>query len=616
MPDDVTPALSTAVAPDAPAPQPSAPPAITPPKLQMPSAAPANSQMPLPAPPPRSVASRIGRGVLSSLFGPQQQTVVNPDGSTTDVPVPAPTGGRLFRNILAGFLLGGEGGQEAHNANPQSGFGAGVVAGAGAVAQNNRNNYQMQRQQAIDNFNRQQQMKVQQQQMAESKQKMDIEAQENVRADKLFQQNVAVNQQQLLLNSLKIQGETAAQHMQHMELGKAAASVYDAAGVRPEFTNIPGSFADMQKFLQLHPEAAGMEAYVTGIGPHIGADGNIVRTKDGEPDYVETYSFYKRDAKVTPTITSDLLDKMKKVGMPNDVISLLSPGKDGVPKQVPAQDWSAIYNMYLKKLGDYTDQQKQQLALNEGAARIDVSRSEIMKNKAEASKYLQDIATTKDERAQADSFQDALGVLDAAMEKAPKGSDPRDVLKTLPLKAQTNIANGFKTTMEIIDKKLTADVKAMQENPEDPAAKAEVQRDYQQFSWYQGLNPLAASVKPKEGTAAFKPSGDPVVDRYATLLTNNNLDAKQQEQQIEGANIPEAQKQKLRESLGLPALPPPKPSAIGAALSDFGRRVKNVAQGRSNEEQPAPQEQTPPETPPPPITAGQIVIKQGTSPNQ
>ena len=71
---------------------------------------------------------------LQSLMGSSTQYQQTPNGP---VPVQVPNKpGQLFRSILAGAIMGGAAGEEAHQQNPYGGFAGGLTPGAKAGIQN------------------------------------------------------------------------------------------------------------------------------------------------------------------------------------------------------------------------------------------------------------------------------------------------------------------------------------------------------------------------------------------------------------------------------------------------------------------------------------------------
>lgn len=94
------------------------------------------------APPPQSGWHKA----LQSLMGNSTQYQQTPNGP---VPVQVPNKpGQLFRSILAGAIMGGAAGQEAHNQNPYGGFASGLMPGAKAGMQNQQAEQQKSQQQA------------------------------------------------------------------------------------------------------------------------------------------------------------------------------------------------------------------------------------------------------------------------------------------------------------------------------------------------------------------------------------------------------------------------------------------------------------------------------------
>jgi hypothetical protein len=101
----------------------------------------------VPASQPQQPAPQSGwHKALQSLMGSSTQYQQTPNGP---VPVQVPNKpGQLFRSILAGAIMGGAAGQEAHNQNPYGGFASGLMPGAKAGMQNQQAEQQKSQQQA------------------------------------------------------------------------------------------------------------------------------------------------------------------------------------------------------------------------------------------------------------------------------------------------------------------------------------------------------------------------------------------------------------------------------------------------------------------------------------
>lgn len=165
MPDPIQPNPGSALLGGPSAPATPAPPATLPLRAQDNTAL-APTVAPPPAPPTAEQlqsahdtlwghAVRALRGAINST---STQYRVNPQNGQMEATEIKERPGQIFRNILLGALVGGAAGQAEHDRNPFAGVGAGLVAGGAATVQDQRNQDLLKRQQAAQDFERQQQL--------------------------------------------------------------------------------------------------------------------------------------------------------------------------------------------------------------------------------------------------------------------------------------------------------------------------------------------------------------------------------------------------------------------------------------------------------------------------
>lgn len=144
----------------------STPPAQSPLSITQPTQP--SAPTPTPAPQPqqprtrRSMAAEAAHNILGSLYGYREQYNVDPNTGKMVATQVKSRPGDIFRNILAGAILGGAAASEAHAQNPEMGGVAGAAVGAKAGLTDQRQQALMKQKEAQEDYERAQKLKEEQ----------------------------------------------------------------------------------------------------------------------------------------------------------------------------------------------------------------------------------------------------------------------------------------------------------------------------------------------------------------------------------------------------------------------------------------------------------------------
>jgi hypothetical protein len=238
----------------------------------------------LPTPQQAQAAHHSKLGMMWNALMPEH-TVWGPNTNNPNGP-PVPTQvkdkpGQLFRSILAGAIMGGAAGQEAHNQNPYGGFAGGLMPGAKAGIQNQQAEAQKAQQQA------QQQWQNQLTAKKEQREQTSFDTEQQVRKAQLLQANA-----ETLRTNLLTQGSSFDLHQKVSDADKERISTFSNAGVKPVYEDIPES--QMNDIIKNAPGSSALDWRHTGV--------KTVMDKDGNPSYEYTLSAYdpKTSAPLSP----------------------------------------------------------------------------------------------------------------------------------------------------------------------------------------------------------------------------------------------------------------------------------------------------------------------------
>lgn len=315
--------------------------------------------------------SMLGKAV-KSIFGVQQDYVPDPDhpGQVKAVPVKQ-TPGSLFRNILAGAIIGGAAG--SHARGPSGGFLPGLAMGGEAAMQHDRD-------MNTERYNRARQgIKDQQEQ-----EKLDLERQEADTRQKLANAQMALTNSEVVKNFQLIQGSSYELHDKMVKDFAPEVEAYTLAGIKPVATGLKESEA--QQWVKDHPGVSSMRPVATGIVPYT--------DKNGTKTFETTFSLYPNKG---ISLTKNLIDQMNKNGM-NDMYpgwsEHIQPGSPSA--NYDAVQWSTLMQQYHDAMGKHLQQQVEEAKIAEanGLIKEHAAQTALAYAQADLAKY----GKTKDQQ--------------------------------------------------------------------------------------------------------------------------------------------------------------------------------------------------------------------------
>lgn len=351
-------------------------------------------QQPVQSAPPPPAQQAITHDTLfgrmaKTLLGTAQNYTVDPKTGNTITTPQEQKPGQLFRSILAGALLGGAAAQQSHNRNPNMGFGGGVVTGGAANVYDARQQDQLRRDQAQQQFQNQL-----------TAQKAEQESDEAKTHQQLMKANIAnANLQTLRLNQL-IQGTSFDQHQEIAAAGKAQIQPYLDAGMQPVVSDI--SESQMAQYMKDHPGATALDWEHTGTKTVLDANGN--------PHFESTLTAF--DPKGTVKISRATYDQWKSDGVFKrfpEYEDILKPGKS-----LTAQQYVAVKRNADGVRADTMARQQQDLKSQEALAHIRAYNAQTAHSVAETMRARQEMADDTIGKTQAKQFGSALEELDKA----------------------------------------------------------------------------------------------------------------------------------------------------------------------------------------------------------
>ena len=341
-------------------PPPPAPPQAPPPQqpnLSQPLAAPAAPAAPSPDQMQAHHEGLLGKAV-KALMGGQVNYKVGPDGQMQTKEAPQKPG-QLFRNILAGAILGGAvGGQ-----TPDNGLTGGLRGAAAAQGQRQQMD-DVNRERADQNYKRS--LEASEEQRRQNKEQRD-QAGFQTEQDLRRAQIAASNQQTMALSQ-----EAATRGLEYQakvgEMGRINAQQYVDAGIQPVGGKGDIPYSQMGDFIKDHPGVSANDAIVTGV--------HIIHNPDGSIGTEPTVTFY--DPKADVTVTPAVLAQWKKDGVDPQVFSLIKPNA-----QISVQQYNTLKRLDEAAAQKQFSRQKDDLEIQKTKLEMQNVRSEMAHRAAE-----------------------------------------------------------------------------------------------------------------------------------------------------------------------------------------------------------------------------------------
>lgn len=512
------------------------------------------------------IAGRAIGSILGALYGPRTQTRVNPDGSTSQVPAPPPSKGMIFRHILAGMLIGGAAAQQEHNRNPYSGVGAGVVTGAGAEMQDERNQAQLQRNQAVQDFERQQAVKNQNAEMQMKREELDMKKQESATQQQYTKALAAEATHRIIASDLAMAGQSFKDAQEHAALGAGMLADMAKANVKPvDYVN--GTLQEAEAAIKANPHYVGMVAVPIKVIPT-----PPQQTKDGTvPEHIFRYAIVDLNAPVTGD--SGLKQLMQKAGLYDKYHDYFTPGRT-----FTADQYLALTGEAYDKIGNDYKINMQDADLRAKNAQSDLFKQESLKD-------YQEMLTAEVERSRA-SFElgqekastpeaalKAFDALKAIPDKDKNGKEltPEDKLNQLKPNQRLAIFSTENAVAGNLEKELANLPMQKDETGKEtytPAAESEYEKLYPRWEAAQGMvNAFTAfGMAPKktaetEQKPLYTPVANPTTNSLADKITTNpairnpetgNIDPAKVSEFIDGLNVPADLNDTLKKMFNVP----------------------------------------------------------------
>jgi hypothetical protein len=324
-------------------------------------------------PPPEAVADighHYGLGkIVQSLFGNDRSYTVDPKtGQTVAQDAPSKPG-QIWRNIIAGVVLGGAAGQEKGGGT----FLGGAVQGGKAEIGDQRTQDAQKQANARKDF----------EQNLQARQANTAEQHANTQMD-LMKAQIAMHNAQTLREMQNAQFEDFEHHDKMGEAGKARLDPFLKAGVPKVFDNIPET--DIPNLLKNNPDATHLFWQPTGS--------TIVKGADGNPQHVATMSAVDIRPGTKVKISDDNIKAWKEAGLDklygNDIFEHLK--KD---KEIDVQQYMTFTEKEQSISNDRAEKKKKQFNEAEEQAKINFSKAQTAHLQAETGKIYTDAREKK-----------------------------------------------------------------------------------------------------------------------------------------------------------------------------------------------------------------------------
>lgn len=344
---------------------------------------------PAPAPPAQEKHSWLGKAAQALLTGTNVDYSYDDTGKLVTTRTPMKKG-QIFRNMLAGALLGGAIGA----GDPTHTFAGGAVRGAAGVQEKEEQMDALRRKQAQDAY----EMRLKGVESGRAgerldieKQKLELEKKEKQTQATLAQAQTAMYNSEVFKNNVLSQGSSLTQHLEMKKADENDINVFKSMGLQPAFTVPEGEITDL---LKKRPDAAGLMWKVADV--KMGVD------KDGHPTYQYVYEGYDLNKDVP--LTEPTMKLWKQAGLDKSYpeIFRLKPGT-----KVSANNYKAFQQLALASLNVSLEKSKAEVDIGLKQAQTAESRARAIKDLAEAQN--QKTALKKDQL-----FTDAMKAYDAA----------------------------------------------------------------------------------------------------------------------------------------------------------------------------------------------------------
>lgn len=378
---------------------------------------------PAPAPPGRK-PSWLGQAAQSLFTGENVGYSYDDSGKLVETRTPMKKG-QIFRNMLAGALLGGAIGA----GDPTHTFAGGAVRGAAGVREHEEQKDLLKRKQAQEAY----EMRLKGVEAGRAgerldieKQKLDLERKEQKTRETLSSAQTAMYNSEVFRNNVLSQGATLDQHLKMKEADANDINVFKSMGLQPAFTVTEGEITDL---LKKRPDAAGLMWKVKDV--KMGLD------EKGNPDYQYVYEGY--DVTKDVPITEPTLKLWKQAGLDKSYpeIFKLKPGT-----KVSANNYKAFQQLALSSLNVSLEKTKAEVD-------IDLKRQQIKESQARATKDLADAEREKTVVQKDRLFSNAMAAYGAAGKDITKiGAEHQGIIAEHAGKLASSLGPLYKQAVE------------------------------------------------------------------------------------------------------------------------------------------------------------------------
>lgn len=343
--------------PEAPVEQPVAP---------LPSPVNQELQQPQPAAAAPRQQSWLGKAAQALFSGNDVSYNYDDTGKLVETRTPMKKG-QIFRNMLAGALLGGAIGSQDQTKT----FAGGAVTGAAGVRQHDEQMDILKRKQAQEAYD----MRLkgvasgrEEQKLGIEKDKLELEKREQKNKETLTAAQTAMYNSEVLRNNTLTQGATLDQHLKMKTVDATDLEVFKSMGLQPSFTATENEISDL---LKKRPDAMNLMWKVSDVRMGLDAQGN--------PDYQYVYEGY--DLKKDIPITEPTLKLWKQAGLNKSYpeIFKLKPGT-----KISANNYKAFQQMALASLNTSLEKQKAEVDIALKEQQIKESQARAIKDLADA----------------------------------------------------------------------------------------------------------------------------------------------------------------------------------------------------------------------------------------
>ena len=397
-------------------------------QLETPLPSPVNQEVmapqPAPAAPAQEKHSWLGKAARALLTGDNVDYAYDDSGKFVETRTPMKKG-QIFRNMLAGALLGGAIGA----GDPTHTFAGGAVRGAAGVSEHEEQRDALKHQQAKDAYDARLkgvQSGREGERLDLETQKLELEKKEQKTKETLTQAQTAMYNSEVFKNNVLSQGASLDQHLAVKKADENDLNVFKSMGMQPAFSVSESEITDL---LKKRPDATGLMWKVSDV--KMGLD------KDGHPTYQYIYDGY--DLKKDVPVTEPTMKLWKQAGLDKSYpeIFKLKPGT-----KISANNYKAFQQLALASLNVSLEKSKAEVDIDLKQAQAAESRARAIKDLAEAKN--QNVALKKDQL-----FTDAMKAYDAAGKDITKvGAEHQGVIAEHAGKLASGLAPLYKQAVE------------------------------------------------------------------------------------------------------------------------------------------------------------------------